>query len=119
SRIEGISAEISHMEKSIQRDKKDLEFQNNRIDNTDGQLEAQIRKAKLSVLEERISSKEVKLQDMHQTLGQLKTRAERLEKKAEEEKKEEERKKMEAEIKARISQEIKENQEKIQTDPTI
>ena len=118
-RIDGLSAAISRMEKSIQRDKKDLEFQNNRIDNTDGQLEAQIRKAKLSVLEERISSKEVKLQDMHQTLGQLKTRAERLEKKAEEEKKEEERKKMEAEIKARISQEIKENQEKIQTDPTI
>src|SRR5699024_1648067 len=83
-RIDGLSYAIRRMEKSIQRDKKDREFQNNRIDNTDGQLEAQIRKAKLSVLEERISSKEVKLQDMHQTLGQLKTRAERLEKKAEE-----------------------------------
>lgn len=118
-RIEGLTAAMNRMEKSIKRDKNDLKYQNKRIDDADGQLEAQIRKAKLSMLEERISSKQAKYDDMEKTLAQLKKRAEKLEKKAEEEKIEAERKKIEAEVRQRISTEIKEKNEEISQDPQV
>ena len=75
-RYDGLIAAIQKMEKSIQRDKDDLEFQNKKITTTDGQLEEQILQAKMKMTKVRISSKEEKLGEMMQTKAELDKRME-------------------------------------------
>ncbi len=105
-RYEGLVSAIDKMERSIQRDEEDLDFQKHKAETTGGQLEAQIRQAKVLMIEERIRSKKDKLNEMLVTRADLEKRmdAQRAKdaKKAEKEKLEEARKLAEEKIASEI-----------------
>jgi len=73
-RYDGLIVAIEKMERSIARDKRDLTHQDKQTDSSLGQLEMEIRKVKMSMVEERITSKQEKLQDMMKTKTMLEDR---------------------------------------------
>ncbi len=66
-RLGGLRDAIRRMEDSIKRDEEELHFQQKKVATTEGQLEAQIRSAKIKMIEERVASKRDKLAEMNQT----------------------------------------------------
>ncbi len=107
-RLNGLLGAIDKMTRSIERDKRDLENQNNMISESDGQLEVQLRQARLMMIEERIASKSEKLKDMLETKDMLEKRIIKEKKKEEEKLKYEEAKKA---AKEKIKKKVEESSE--------
>jgi len=76
SRLNGLIKAMDRMKSGIGRDENDLKFERRRIEKTDGQLEKQIREAKVIMIESRIASKQVKLDDMIKTKAMLEKKIE-------------------------------------------
>ncbi|MDA9773582.1 hypothetical protein N9B82_01380 [Saprospiraceae bacterium] len=111
NRYEGLLQAIGRMKNSIDRDLRDKNNQSNQADRAGGQLEAQLRQARIMMIDGRISSKQVKMKDM------LKTKEE-LERKIAKEKQREEKRKEQAEIKAKTEAKKKEIKSKIASETT-
>ncbi|MCX6199911.1 MAG: hypothetical protein NTY88_11940 [Bacteroidetes bacterium] len=72
NRIKGLNEVIDKMESSLNRDKKDLEYMNQKLtSNKISSLEMQLIKVKQNMLNETMSSKEEKLKDIRSTLEHL------------------------------------------------
>lgn len=80
-RYEGLMAAIDKMESSVGRDIEELNFQNGKVNTSFGQLEAQIRQAKVAMVEERVRSKKEKLTEMYATKSELDRKMEQLQEK--------------------------------------
>lgn len=63
-RYEGLIGAVDKMQDSIDRDIQDLEYQRKRVEQSEGQLEAQLRQAKINMINERVKSKQEKLNEM-------------------------------------------------------
>jgi polyhydroxyalkanoate synthesis regulator phasin len=74
-RLSGLSEAVKRMEDSIRRDEDELNFQRKKVDVSEGQLEAQIRMAKIKMIEERLASKREKLAEMKQTRAEVERQA--------------------------------------------
>jgi chromosome segregation ATPase len=73
NRYDGLMSALSRMETSIKRDREELNEQLDKIKHSrfEGVLEQQISQAKVNMIENRITSKEAKLKDMHDTRNEL------------------------------------------------
>ena len=116
-RLNGLLGAIDKMQASINRDKRELDNQNTMVEDSGGQLEAQLRQARLMMIEERIASKTEKLKDMLETKEMLEKRMETEKRKEEEKLRYEEAKKAAQEkIKEKVkesSELLKENEEEL------
>jgi archaellum component FlaC len=82
-RNEGLDGAIEKMRESVRRDKEDLTFQQKRVDSSQGQLEAQLRQAKINMILERVKSKEEKLNEMLATKNDVEGKLTRVKEKEE------------------------------------
>jgi gas vesicle protein len=82
SRQKGLLGAIHKMQQSIDFDQKDLDFQTKKVADSDGQLESQLRAAKIRMIEERLKSKQEKLDDMNLTRAEIESKIEKEKKRA-------------------------------------
>jgi hypothetical protein len=74
-RLAGLVEAQKRMEDSIRRDDEELEFQKKKVNTSEGQLESQIRLAKVKMIEERVVSKREKLEEMKRTTADIERQA--------------------------------------------
>ena len=109
ARYNGLLAAIIKMQRSVDLDQKDLDFQQKRVADSDGQLESQLRQAKIRMIEERLRSKQEKLDDMHKTRQELEAKLEKEKKRAIKVQKQEKIEEAKEVVKQKIASEISEN----------
>jgi hypothetical protein len=117
SRMEGLSQAIQRLEQSLRGDQRDIDFENKRIATTNGQLEAQIRVAKIKMIEERMRLKQEKLDELNKVREGLEKKQEKFKIKEEKDKQKAEEKKLlrkeEQKVREKISQEIHQTHENL------
>jgi hypothetical protein len=74
-RLGGLLEALKRMEDSVRRDEDELAFQRKKINASEGQLEAQIRMAKIKMIEERVASKREKIAEMNRTRNDVERQA--------------------------------------------
>jgi len=118
-RYEGLVAAIDRMERSIHRDEKDLTYETKRMEQSEGQLENQIRAAKLGMIQERIRSKREKLDDMTKTKGHLATKIAKEQQREEQRKENEVIKQKQEQLKEQVQRDIKSARAELEGDQKI
>ena len=98
-RYEGLINAVDKMQDSIDRDAHELEYQRKRVEYSGGQLEEQLRQAKITMIQDRIKSKQEKLNEMLVTKADVEAKITNL--------KEREAKKAPAEVKVVVKEEAK------------
>ncbi|HAQ39208.1 MAG TPA: hypothetical protein DCX89_03595 [Saprospirales bacterium] len=109
-RYDGLLEAIDKMEKSIERDKKEMATPDQGGSFSFGQLEQEIRKVKLSMVEERMRSKQEKLDDMLKTKDMLESKMKSESDRAEKQKQFEHAKK---EAEEKIAKDIRDRNEQL------
>jgi len=113
ARYKGLIGAMQKMQQSINFDQKDLEYETKRVANSEGQLEAQLRQAKINMIIERVKSKQEKLDDMNKTKIELEARIEREKKKALKNEKFEKLEEAKEAVKQKIASNISENSKEL------
>ncbi len=112
-RLEGLLGAIDRMERSVKRDGKEIEFQKRKIDSVRaGQLETQIREAKIQIVQDKLDSKNEKLSAMHDTKKELEEKLAQIRKR--EEKALEQKAKKEAQAAAKSEKKADESKEVVE-----
>ena len=109
ARYKGLIGALQKMQQSINFDQKDLEYETKRVANSEGQLESQLRQAKINMIVERIKSKQEKLDDMNKTKIELEAKIEREKKRAIKTEKYEKLEEAKEVVKQKIASNITEN----------
>jgi chromosome segregation ATPase len=74
-RLTGLEDAIKRLEESLYRDDEELVFQRKKVNDSEGQLEAQIRGAKIKMIEERANGKRERLAELLKTRNDVQRQA--------------------------------------------